>query len=209
MGEVDIAIKHLSTLYPKEFIQEFIPEYRVRSSHLRLDKELLRVERRVDFIYEVITEDEERFIAHLEFQSEWEGDIPVRIFEYAGLISREYGLPLISILIYLGKGTYTEESYQIVIGGKEINRYDYKMIPLSGIEIREELYEKEGLLPLISLMKVEDPENIFSKVIDRIEKIEDKNRRLELQAIWYILSGIRYDKEFLDRFVRREALMES
>ena len=31
----------------------------------------------------------------------------------------------------------------------------------------------------------------------------------ELQAIWYILSGIRYTKEFLDRFLRREALMES
>ena len=144
MGEVDLAIKHLSTLYPKEFIQEFIPEYKIKSSHLRLDKELLRIERRVDFIYEVTTEDEERFIAHLEFQSEWKRDIPVRIFEYAGLISREYGLPLISILLYLGRGIYTEDSYQIRIGGKEINRYDYKMIAFSEMEIVEEMYEKDG-----------------------------------------------------------------
>ena len=48
------------------------------------------------------------------------------------------------------------------------------MIPLSGMEIGEEMYEKEGILPLISLMKVDDTEKTLTRVVEKMEKTQEE-----------------------------------
>ncbi|MEM9888417.1 MAG: hypothetical protein AAF849_21160 [Bacteroidota bacterium] len=61
------------------------------------------LERETDFLYQIITEEEEKGILHLEVQTKDDHEIIYRMMEYHALIYRKYKLPIQHVVIYLGQ----------------------------------------------------------------------------------------------------------
>ena len=73
-----------------------------RSEELK-DKLQTTIEKEPDFIRVVETDQQERFILHLEFQSVDEEGMIYRLQEYHGILRKKYGLPVKQFVIYLGQ----------------------------------------------------------------------------------------------------------
>ncbi len=61
------------------------------------------IERETDFLYKLITNQNESLILHIEFQSHSDKEMVYRMAEYHGLILRKYKLPIRHVVVYLGK----------------------------------------------------------------------------------------------------------
>ena len=62
------------------------------------------LEREADFFAVVTDKNDRKFVVHLEFQSADEAGMVWRMFQYRGLISQKYALPVKQYVIYLGAG---------------------------------------------------------------------------------------------------------
>ena len=60
------------------------------------------IEREMDFFYEVITEDDDKFILHMEFESGDNLDMVYRVGEYHGIELRRKKLKIRHVVVYLG-----------------------------------------------------------------------------------------------------------
>ncbi|MDZ4678960.1 MAG: hypothetical protein SGI94_00875, partial [Saprospiraceae bacterium] len=99
-------------LYDKIFKENaesiFIPlveeQLGIRIKKFRHLKEKMQttLEREMDFLYEVLTEDDKKIILHLEFQSGNDSEMLFRIAEYHGMVLRRYRLPIYHVVIFLG-----------------------------------------------------------------------------------------------------------
>ena len=72
--------------------------------HLK-EKMQVTLEREIDFFYEVETEQGERLILHIEFQTEDDPEILYRKGEYHGIQLRRKKMTIRHLVIYLGKNT--------------------------------------------------------------------------------------------------------
>lgn len=60
--------------------------------------------RRIDFLCLVVTEESERFILHVEFQTKDDKKMLSRIGEYHGILFRKHQLPIRHVVVFLGIG---------------------------------------------------------------------------------------------------------
>ena len=60
------------------------------------------LEREMDFLYKVKTDQNQTFLLHIEFQSEDDKEMVYRINEYHSLALRKYRMPIRNVVIYLG-----------------------------------------------------------------------------------------------------------
>jgi hypothetical protein len=68
------------------------------------EKRQTTLEREMDFFYEVETEDGNKFILHLEFQTENEDDMLYRNGEYHGIALRKKKMEIKHVVVFLGEG---------------------------------------------------------------------------------------------------------
>jgi hypothetical protein len=68
------------------------------------EKRQTTLEREMDFFYEVETEDGNKFILHLEFQTENEDDMLYRNAEYHGIALRKKKMEIKHVVVFLGEG---------------------------------------------------------------------------------------------------------
>lgn len=98
-------------------------------------------------------QDEERFLAHLEFQSSYDLRIGERLLEYNVLASRQYGyLPVYSCVIYLKDcGNVPQSPYiRRLPSGEETIRFHYGCIELHQMTADE--LKQKGLVGLAALL---------------------------------------------------------
>jgi predicted transposase YdaD len=97
------------------------------------------------------------FLAHIEFQSSYDGRIGERLLEYNVLASRQYNyLPVYSCVIYLKNHRSVPHSpfYKGLPNGEEVVRFHYRSIELGKLVAGELLQTGlVGLLPLLPLTK--------------------------------------------------------
>lgn len=85
-------------------------QIKIKSFQPLKEKLQTTIEREMDFFYEVLTEKEEIFLLHLEFQTENDPEMIFRSAEYHGMAFRRKKLPIKHVLIFLGKGAITMRS---------------------------------------------------------------------------------------------------
>ena len=85
-------------------------QIKIKSFQPLKEKLQTTIEREMDFFYEVLTEKEETFLLHLEFQTENDPEMIFRSAEYHGMAFRRKKLPIKHVLIFLGKGAITMRS---------------------------------------------------------------------------------------------------
>ncbi len=128
------------------------------------------LEREADFLRIVTTEQQEKFILHIEFQTNDEADMVYRMAEYNAILLRKYKLPVRQFVIFLGEGKLKMKSNlpeSEVIRGFQLTNlktYDYRSLLISDIP-------EEIILAILSDYAGESPVKVISKIIERLQKV--------------------------------------
>ncbi|PXF61260.1 MAG: hypothetical protein C4B59_04730 [Candidatus Methanogaster sp.] len=103
-------------------------------------------ERIVDFLAEM-TGDEES-ILHIEFQTRYDPDMPVRMLAYHARIVELYGLPVYPVVVYLTQTDRPiETTYSSHVGGKHIFTFNYDVVKVWELKSKM-VFEEELALAL-------------------------------------------------------------
>ncbi len=155
-----------------------------------LNVEVVKPVLRTDKVY-IIKYRGKKHILHIEFESSRNKRMGARMSAYNAILHLEYGLPVVSILIYLFKTKMVISPLVIEGGDGIITTFRFHIIPL--FQLRAEQYVREHITcmyPLLSMMK-------------------GANRRLLKEAIEELVEVYRGDEETLgDFFAYMIILME-
>jgi predicted transposase YdaD len=134
------------------------------------DKLQTTIEKEPDFIRIVETDKAERFILHLEFQTQDEEDMIYRMQEYYGLLRRKYQVPVKQFVIYLGRKTSRMQTSlaleEIFTGFQLTSLRDYSYQSLLNSQIPEEI-----ILAILSNFKEQKPAEVIRLILRRLYEI--------------------------------------
>src|SRR6266571_7306090 len=153
------------------------------------------------------TLDGKEFLAHIEFQSSYDGRIGERLLEYNVLASRQYNyLPVYSCVIYLKNYSSVPRSpfTRGLPNGEEVVRFHYRSIELGKLAAGELLQTGlVGLLPLLPLTKDGARREVVEEMISGLISAE------KTESLWigYALAS-RVLKDDLKWLKRRFAMLE-
>jgi len=153
------------------------------------------------------TLDGKEFLAHIEFQSSYDGRIGERLLEYNVLASRQYNyLPVYSCVIYLKNHNNVPDSpfTKGLPNGEEIVRFHYRSIELGKLAARELLQtDLVGLLPLLPLTQDGARREVVEEMITGLVSAQ------KTESLWigYALAS-RVFKDDLKWLKRRFAMLE-
>src|SRR5712692_1962123 len=147
------------------------------------------------------------FLAHIEFQSSYDGRIGERLLEYNVLASRQYNyLPVYSCVIYLKNHSSVPHSPFLrgLPNGEEVVRFHYRSIELGKLVAGELLQTGlVGLLPLLPLTKDGARREVVEEMISGLVSAE------KTESLWigYALAS-KVLKDDLKWLKRRFAMLE-
>ena len=149
----------------------------------------------------------QNLILHLEFQTDPDPDIPLRMADYRLRLFRRYpDQEVRQIVIYLRK-TQSERVYQTSFQrGSLSHRFEVLRLWEQDPEV---LSQYPGLLPLAVLADPENPEPRLRQVARAIAEMEDPKLRQELKAATAVLAGLTWTPEEISRVLGGLAVRES
>ena len=136
------------------------------------------IEKETDFIRIVTTEEGERFILHIEFQSANEAGMIYRIKEYDGIIQRKYELEIRHFVIYLGPGKMTMRTQlhdnEVFRGFDVLNMNDLDFNDFLSSQIPEEI-----VFAILCDFRGEQPEQIIRSILTKLKVVSDNPTQLQ------------------------------
>ncbi|NEO73743.1 DUF4351 domain-containing protein [Moorena sp. SIO3H5] len=147
-------------------------------------------------------------ILHLEFQTlpQSEPPLPFRMLDYWVRLHRKYRCPINQVVIFLKsttsdlvftnefRDTNTWHRYQV------IRLWEQDPLPLLA---------NRALLPLATLARSNNPNQLLQQVVAEVDTIEEKPLRGNLAACVDVLAGLRFDKALVRRLLSEEVMEES
>jgi hypothetical protein len=146
---------------------------RIRKSEELKDKLQTTIEKEPDFIRIVETDTNDRFILHLEFQSQDEEGMIYRMQEYYGILRKKYGLSIKQFVIYLGQKPskmQTELSPAEIFTGftlKSLHTYSYQNLLASDIP-------EEIILTILSDFESKKPVDVIRSILAKLKEISQE-----------------------------------
>ncbi|MDS3859504.1 Rpn family recombination-promoting nuclease/putative transposase [Thermosynechococcaceae cyanobacterium BACA0444] len=145
-------------------------------------------------------------ILHLEFQTQADPDMSLRMLDYYTRLYRQYHRPVRQIVLFLRETTST--AVQVDSFETASTRHRYQVIRLWEVEASE-LLAFPTLWPFAILAKTANPEYLLTDVPQRLESLENREERLSLTTYTYLLGGLKFRKEMLQQLLREEIMRES
>lgn len=172
--------KHDGNIYDKIFKENvkdvFIPlveqelGIKIKSYQLLQEKYQSTLEREFDFLYKVVTEDKQRFLLHIEFQTKLNSEMLYRMVEYHGLILKKHKMPIKHLVIYLGR---RKKRLRTQLKDNEVFR-GYDLIQLHEIDTEKLLSSQVPemvLLAVLSNFPKEQTESVLRLIIRELKRI--------------------------------------
>jgi len=170
-----------------------------------LPTELRRDPNRADAIILLQTTNQ---ILHLEFQTlpESTPPIPLRMLDYWVRLYRQYQRPIEQVVIFL-KETTSDAAYtnQLIIGNTQ---HRYRVVRLWEQDSTL-LLSNPALLPFATLARTDSPTALLEQVAAQIDKIEEPEAQRNISACVEVLASLKFDKNFLQQFLKEELMRES
>ncbi|MBE3560006.1 MAG: hypothetical protein IMW89_12375 [Ktedonobacteraceae bacterium] len=116
-----------------------------------------------------VTFNDQPLLLHLEFQTYRDAEMPERLLRYNVLVRSEFGLPVLSCVIYLLKdGTVAARPLRwSVPSRREVLLFDYEVLEIASLTPEELLQAGQpGLLPLLPLTKEGARREIVKQMFD-------------------------------------------
>lgn len=142
--------------------------------------------REVDFLRHVKMPDGEKFLLHIEFQTEDHKHMHLRMAEYRAMLQSNYDLPVRQYLIYLGQApskmqSRLPEAYQII---------EYTMIALRELKPEHFLHSEspdEIIYAILSNYSRDQAKQVVAKVLERLHALQLNAQDLK-KYIQYLLT---------------------
>ncbi len=133
------------------------------------DKLQTTIEREPDYLSLITTRDGNRYVLHLEFQTSYDDRMLLRMQEYHGILRKQYNIPVIQKVIYLGHKPATMRNQ---LAPEEV----YTGFDL--ITLNQEPYEQflqsdipeEFILSILADMQGVDPEEIVDSILHKLRE---------------------------------------
>ncbi len=190
-GPWDSLMKRLVGAKPRHFANWLAAE----AIYVRpLDIELKSQHLFADALLEIIVEGQQALL-HIEFQTDRDAEMGIRLLEYNVLASRQYErLPVYSYVIYLRPDGEAVQSPYIrkLPDGQEGHRFYFRTMKLweQPAELMLQL-DLAGLLPLVTLTSDGKRPEVVKVMIDRLAS----EGEADLLAIARVLGGLAFKKE--------------
>ncbi len=179
----DRVLKILARNYPQRFLELAMPHASVELIGTLENVELALPEQRVDFVHQVLDGDTEKAL-HLEFQVRHTTGLPRRLFEYSAMLTRQLGLPIITVVLYLRPHrTELPTAYEVTVGGVVVNRYEYLVVRLWEYADKIAAGQWPELAPLLVTMVEGKPDQeVLARERELILRETDEAKRADLLA---------------------------
>lgn len=199
MAEYDLIIKALAERYMDQ-IASLVRGVEVSVEQIQAtDKEAVAVQRTSDVLVKV-REDEYEYLMLVEFQARPDRKMAGRLLEYTAMHHRRHQKPVYPVVINLtGKGQQAEKYIMDCLDMTVVD-FSYRLINLADISGRDFLYRGPvGLLPLVPLMRQDDPpEEVLEKCVQRLDsEVKEYEERDVLYVALASLSSLRFSKKLI------------
>ncbi len=126
----DRVLKIIARNYAGRFLELVFPGEKVWITETAENVELSVPEQRVDFVHKFLY-NEQQYLLHFEFQLEHRADLPKRLFIYSALLTLQFSLPVVSLLLLLERRTgEIPNDYTVCVGNRVTNLVRYKVLKL-------------------------------------------------------------------------------
>ncbi len=161
----------------------------------------ITLEREPDFIRIVETKEGNRFILHLEFQTNNESGMVYRMAEYKAIIQRKYQIPVQQFVVYLGM---KPPDMRILLTAEE-QILGFKLIDISAIHFRELLafdIPEAIILAVLANFRKEQSSSVLRLILLEIKRLSKNESELKkyLEQL-KILSRLRKLEEETLKFI--------
>lgn len=149
-----------------------------------IDIERIKPTMRADRVFKVLYRNL-LHILHIEFESGSDANMPVRLNAYNAILHLEYGLPIISIIIYPFRTTMAKSPYVIDSGDENLTTFHFKTLPLFTQEA--ERYVKEHrtcMYPMLPAMQGANA-NLIAQAMEELASLYREDEvSLSQQFVW-------------------------
>jgi predicted transposase/invertase (TIGR01784 family) len=146
-------------------------------------------------------------VLHLEFQTDADPEMPLRMADYYIRLRRKFPHREIEqVVIYLRR-TGSDLVRQSEYSTTKMN-HQFRVVRLWEEEVSNFL-TTPGLLPYAVLAKTVDKEAVLQQVIERIQQVGDRRQESNLTAATGILAGLELSQAIIRRLIRSEIMQES
>ncbi len=163
-------------------------------------------EHRADFLARVTGDTD--FIAHIEFQTGHDPDMPVRMLSYYARILHAHKLPVYPIVVYLRqRDARIEATYNSSIGGRDVIAFKYEVVRIWELESAK-IFESRlyGLYPLTPLMADSD----LARCLYEVEiAVKDKKIDVDSYTCTRIFAELKYPDEVVKTMIKDKLLKQS
>jgi hypothetical protein len=207
MAPVDLfdrVLKILARQHTEVFLRLAFPDIPLQLIGTMENVELVLPEERVDFLHQVVYNDEELYV-HLEFQWQHRRDVPERLFTYSAALTKQFKRPVMTAVIYLARREAPiPDEYVVRVGEIVVNRFKYPVVKLWEYEEAIRKGEFRELAPLLVALVKKPDEVVLKQEKELILVEEDVRKRANLLATAVMVASRYFEKGFLWKFFREE-----
>jgi predicted transposase YdaD len=153
---------------------------------------LPKIEEKIaDFLCKIVDEDDKEAILHIEFQTSNHKFMHFRMLTYLTLLYKKYRLPVIQLVLYLGKGKMSmEDNISFDINTTKID-YRYKIVNISDLDCENFVNSDNSDLVVLGILcdfKNKDKKEVVKKIYHRLNELckddvnEMHNKILKLET---------------------------
>jgi len=138
----------------------------------------------------------------------WQSDppIPLRMLDYWVRLHRLYRLPVTQVVILLLPPP--DETVIETVFAVETTTHQYQVVKM-WLEEPDRFLADVALLPLATLTRTEHPEELLSRVADRIDEIVNREEKTEVAAYVQLIAGLKYDRNKIRQIFQEEIMRDS
>ena len=131
-------------------------------------------EKQADYVCKIVDENDKKYILHIEFQTTNHFYMRFRMLRYLTELYKKYRLPIIQLVIYLGKDKMTMKDEIKFQAHKTKIDYKYQLVDISTLKCENFIDSKDaGLIALAILcdFQTHTKQEVVQKIRERLETI--------------------------------------
>lgn len=177
----DTTLKTWVKENPAEILPVLLPGAVYQES---VDIEAIKPTMRTDRVFKILYRGAPH-VLDIEFESGSDTNMPARLYAYNAIFYLEYGLPVISMIVYPFRTAIAQSPLRIKSGEEELVTFHFHTLPLFTLEAERYIQEHiTCMYPLLPAMQGANAEVIAQAMAELAELYREDEVSLSQQFVW-------------------------